>query len=105
MHVVDLFSGCGGLALGFKWAGFNTLLASDVDENCEKTYTHNFPNVPFIKNDLRDISSSEIKKIIAKPVDVVVGGPPCQGFYWLIKIKTKPNRTLETNCFMSLFGW
>lgn len=89
MHVVDLFSGCGGLALGFKWAGFNTLLASDVDENCEKTYTHNFPNVPFIKNDLRDISSSEIKKIIAKPVDVVVGGPPCQGFSLANKNRNK----------------
>ena len=59
MNVIDLFSGCGGMSLGFKWAGFNTLLASDKDENCEKTYTYNFPDVPFIKNDLRLISSKQ----------------------------------------------
>ncbi|EGV43416.1 DNA cytosine methyltransferase [Bizionia argentinensis JUB59] len=89
MQVVDLFSGCGGLALGFKWAGFNTLLASDVDENCEKTYTHNFPNVPFIRNDLRDISTAEIKSIISRTPDVVIGGPPCQGFSLANKNRNK----------------
>ena len=89
MNVVDLFSGCGGLALGFKWAGFQTLLASDVDENCEKTYTYNFPDVPFIKNDLREISTNELNKHLLKPVDVVVGGPPCQGFSLANKNRNK----------------
>ncbi|TYB79202.1 DNA cytosine methyltransferase [Bizionia myxarmorum] len=89
MHVVDLFSGCGGLALGFKWAGFETVFASDVDENCEKTYTHNFPNVPFITKDLREISTTEIKNIITNNPDVVIGGPPCQGFSLANKNRNK----------------
>ena len=89
MTVIDLFSGCGGLALGFKWAGFKTLLASDVDENCEKTYTHNFPDVPFIKDDLRNITSKQIKNQISESVDVVVGGPPCQGFSLANKNRNK----------------
>lgn len=80
MNVIDLFSGCGGLALGFKWAEFSAAFASDIDENCEKTYSYNFPGVPFIQNDLRDIATKQIKEFVNKDVDVVVGGPPCQGF-------------------------
>ena len=89
MNVIDLFSGCGGLALGFKWAGFKTLLASDVDDNCEKTYTYNFPKVPFIKKDLREITTKQIKNIITENVDVVIGGPPCQGFSLANKNRNK----------------
>ena len=89
MTVVDLFSGCGGLALGFKWAGFKTLLASDVDENCEKTYTYNFPEVPFIKKDLREVSTNDIKHHISESADVVIGGPPCQGFSLANKNRNK----------------
>ncbi|WP_104735531.1 DNA cytosine methyltransferase [Hanstruepera ponticola] len=89
MNVIDLFSGCGGLALGFKWAGFNTLLASDVDENCEKTYKFNFPRVPFIREDLRDISTNQIKSQVTESVDVVIGGPPCQGFSLANKNRNK----------------
>ena len=89
MTVVDLFSGCGGLALGFKWAGFKTLLASDVDENCEKTYTYNFPKIPFIKKDLREVSTNDIKHHISESADVVIGGPPCQGFSLANKNRNK----------------
>jgi DNA (cytosine-5)-methyltransferase 1 len=89
MDVIDLFSGCGGLGLGFKWAGFNTVLASDVDKNCEKTYTYNFKNVPFIKEDLRNISSKKINRIVNDNIDVVIGGPPCQGFSLANKNRNK----------------
>ena len=52
MKTIDLFSGCGGMTLGFKWAGFNSVLASDIDENCEKTFLANFPDVPFLCGDI-----------------------------------------------------
>ena len=89
MNVIDLFSGCGGLALGFKWAGYKTLLASDVDDNCEKTYTHNFPGVPFLKGDLRTITTKKLKNVVSDSVDVVIGGPPCQGFSLANKNRNK----------------
>ena len=59
--VVDLFSGCGGMSLGFKWAGFNTLLASDIDENCEKTFNANFSETPFICGDLADFQKKDFR--------------------------------------------
>ena len=51
MYSIDLFSGCGGMSLGFKMAGVHSILASDIDENCEKTFTYNFPKTPFIRKD------------------------------------------------------
>lgn len=99
MTVVDLFSGCGGLALGFKWAGFKTLLASDVDENCEKTYSYNFPNVPFIQKDLRKVSTKDIKRHVSESVDVVIGGPPCQGFSLANKNRNKVKQDPRNELF------
>ncbi len=89
MNIIDLFSGCGGLALGFKWAKFNTVFASDIDENCEKTYSYNFPKVPFLQKDLKDISTKKIKELVSDDVDIVVGGPPCQGFSLANKNRNK----------------
>lgn len=78
---IDLFSGCGGLTLGFKQAGVRSILASDIDENCEKTFHRNFPEVPFICKDITDITLEDVKSIIGNvEPDIIVGGPPCQGF-------------------------
>ncbi len=79
--VVDLFSGCGGLALGFSKAGFNIIVSSDFDHKACITHAANF-DVPMIEG---DITQEEIKKNIyaeaeGKVVDVIIGGPPCQGF-------------------------
>ena len=87
-HVLDLFSGPGGLSLGFntaKKAGlcFKSVVANDNNLNASQTFTKNNPDVEFI---LGDISDAKIKKKIAKSVkektgnqgiDVVIGGPPC----------------------------
>ena len=80
MNTIDLFSGCGGVSLGFKWAGFQTVLASDIDENCEKTFASNFPETPFICGDLSSIKKEDFDQQIHQEIDVVIGGPPCQGF-------------------------
>lgn len=80
---VDLFSGAGGLSLGLRWAGFNTLVANDFFREAGETYASNNPDVEFL---FGDITEQSIQRRIfdkvesAGGVDMVVGGPPCQGF-------------------------
>lgn len=83
LNVVDLFCGAGGLSLGFVQNGFEIALANDIDESCIYTYTHNHPSVPLNNIILGDIGTlvKNIKEHVRfSEVDVVVGGPPCQGF-------------------------
>ena len=79
MNVIDLFSGAGGLSTGFRMAGFKVILGIDsIPIFCE-TFEKN--DHKSICGDIREISIEQIKKTIEnKNVDVVVGGPPCQGF-------------------------
>ena len=78
MKCVDLFSGCGGLSLGFEKAGFHVLAAFDNWEKSIEVYKENFTH-PIFQQDLTDEESSieQIKKF--KP-DLIMGGPPCQDF-------------------------
>lgn len=90
MNTIDLFSGCGGLTLGFAWAGFKSILASDIDENCQKTFATNFPQVPFLCGDLSGFAKDDFDAIIEEQdVDVIIGGPPCQGFSLANKRRNK----------------
>jgi DNA (cytosine-5)-methyltransferase 1 len=94
LNVVDLFSGAGGISIGFKNAGFNIILDADFDSAVAKTHKKNFPNIPFIHGDLSDlvIEKEVIKTVGNKKVDIIVGGPPCQGFSMFGKrrfVKTK----------------
>lgn len=80
---IDLFSGAGGMSLGFQNAGFEILLAMDNDSHCSKTYKRNFKNTMLVCEDIKEISSNRIIELLnSKPgdLDVVMGGPPCQGF-------------------------
>ena len=87
---IDLFSGCGGLSLGFKMAGFKSILASDIDENCASTFKRNFPDTPFLCKDITSISKEEIDEIIGDTIpDIIIGGPPCQGFSLANKKRNK----------------
>jgi len=79
--VIDLFSGAGGLHVGFERAGFKILLATDIDENVEKCHLLNYPHIPFIRCDVADLKDEELRPYLkAIAVDVVTGGPPCKGF-------------------------
>lgn len=79
--VLDLFAGCGGLGLGFKMIdGYEIKLANDIWEPAMKTYTYNNPNVPFILSDIKDLGEDVLKHYFPNGVDVIIGGPPCQGF-------------------------
>ena len=73
--VVGLFSGCGGLDLGFKQAGFDILWANDFDKDSVETYKNNIGD-HIVLGDITKISSKEIPSNF----DVLLGGFPCQGF-------------------------
>lgn len=79
---IDLFSGCGGLSLGLDRAGFSILAAIDFDEHAVKTYKENLRSVEHaLHKDLTKFPARELAKLIGTTeVDVIVGGPPCQGF-------------------------
>jgi len=84
LQMVDLFCGAGGLSLGFTQEGFVTCLANDIQDVCVDTYAHNHPETPREKIVLGDIKEKVVDRVdeLLKDirVDVVVGGPPCQGF-------------------------
>jgi len=90
MNCIDLFSGCGGMTLGFNWAGFNSLIASDIDENCGDTIKQNFPETKFILGDICNVKKKEFDSLLNNTeVDVITGGPPCQGFSLANKKRNK----------------
>jgi DNA (cytosine-5)-methyltransferase 1 len=74
-NIVSLFSGAGGLDLGFKNAGFKTIYANEHDKTIWETFEHNFKDVFLDKRDIRKINSNEIPDCIG-----IIGGPPCQSF-------------------------
>lgn len=75
-NTISLFSGAGGLDTGFEQNGFNITTANEIDKNAAKTYQLNHSNTDFIVGDLLEI----IDKFNKNSTDVVIGGPPCQGF-------------------------
>lgn len=84
--VLDIFSGAGGMAEGFINAGFSIPYASDISEQAMLTYVNRHKslgyNVKFINDDLNKIVENDevMKELISQNFDVIVGGPPCQGF-------------------------
>ncbi|WP_435007960.1 DNA (cytosine-5-)-methyltransferase [Tundrisphaera lichenicola] len=82
--VIDLFAGAGGSSEGFSRAGFRTLAAVEMDEMAARTYRLNHPAVPddrVIVQDIRSLTADDLQRLAGdKPLDVLAGSPPCQGF-------------------------
>ncbi len=79
--IVDLFCGCGGFGLGAKQAGFDVVLAIDIDETLQSAYKRNFPGTRVENGDLSKMDNKSWKKLLSKEkIDGVIGGPPCQGY-------------------------
>lgn len=79
---LDLFSGCGGFSLGLQWAGLKCLAAIDFNEHAIETFRANHPEVPHaLVRDLTEFRPEQLDELLGGTrVDVIVGGPPCQGF-------------------------
>lgn len=82
LNVLDLFCGAGGLSCGFEQAGYRILLGVDNDEVALRTFKHNHLNTETLKGDITSITyEKDIQPLIkSKKIDVIIGGPPCQGF-------------------------
>lgn len=79
LKVIDLFSGAGGLSQGFRDAGFDIISAVEINKNLSQTFKNNFKKTKTFEEDISKIKSKDLLANQSK-VDIVVGGPPCQGF-------------------------
>jgi len=81
--VIDLFCGAGGLSHGFQEAGYRVVLGSDIDPTFGKTFVKSHAEAAFIAKSAYDLTPNEILErsgLSAGSLDVLVGGPPCQGY-------------------------
>jgi len=77
MRVIDLFAGCGGFSLGFERAGFESVMALEIDAWASETFAANHPGAMIITQSIRDVP---VASLGLPAIDGVIGGPPCQGF-------------------------
>jgi DNA (cytosine-5)-methyltransferase 1 len=105
IEYVDLFAGAGGLSTGLENAGFELVHAVEVDEDARTTFAHNRDGweASDLSGDIRDIDVSEITSAVGQDsVDLVVGGPPCQGFSEVVS----PDGSDERNhLFENFIDW
>lgn len=85
LKIIDCFCGAGGLSLGFEKIGFKVVYAFDFDEAAINTYKHNpqHHHGPAFVRDIYNVSKKSIEEDLGRElgeIDVVIGGPPCQGF-------------------------
>jgi DNA (cytosine-5)-methyltransferase 1 len=80
--MIDLFCGAGGLSCGLEQAGFHPILANEKVEQYAKTYQVNNPNTKLVIGDVRNIDECELHNLVKEygNIDLIAGGPPCQGF-------------------------
>lgn len=80
MRVISLFSGCGGLDLGFEKAGFEIPVANEFDPTIFETFKANHPNTHLIEGDVRQLTKKDVLQFVDGDVDGIIGGPPCQSW-------------------------
>ena len=103
-NVLNLFCGAGGLSLGFEWSGFNIVVANDNFAAACQTFKKNHPNAVLIEGDItdRNVNKRLLKVVSEKKVDIVIGGPPCQGFSYAGKRKSNDPRNFLFKEFVEI---
>jgi DNA (cytosine-5)-methyltransferase 1 len=101
---IDLFSGCGGLTLGLRRAGFRVLAAAEIDLRAQNTYASNHARVKLYRNDVREICPKRMLKDLSLKrgqLGLLAACPPCQGFS---RLRTKNQYTSSPDIRNSLIG-
>ncbi len=81
LNALDLFCGCGGLSLGFEKAGINVVLGIDSWQDAITSFTYNHKHSKGLCRDLSNLNPEDIEADLdGKKIDIIIGGPPCQGF-------------------------
>ena len=80
-NFIDLFSGCGGLSHGLEMAGHKCLLGVDANADAIKSFALNHKHAQTFCGDIKTLKPAKLNELLkGKTIDMVVGGPPCQGF-------------------------
>lgn len=83
LTAIDLFCGAGGLSEGFRQAGFHVLAGQDYDQQAGATFAATHPEATFVGGSIQDVTPQNLLKaagVRRGEIDVIVGGPPCQGY-------------------------
>lgn len=105
-NAIDLFSGAGGLALGITKAGFNVVIANELEKDFCLTYEKNHPKTKVIREDVGKLDFKlELQNIgFMDKIHLVFGGPPCQGFSTVGKKEESDPRNILFNEFVRVIG-
>ncbi|MFH7026290.1 MAG: DNA cytosine methyltransferase [Heteroscytonema crispum UTEX LB 1556] len=102
---IDLFAGAGGFGLGFKMAGFSVPVSLEIDSWACDTLRYNHPEMLVIQGDIRDFNTSRsVINICPDKPDVIIGGPPCQGFS-ISGPATKDSKDPRNSLFNNFAQW
>jgi len=106
LKAISLFAGGGGMTLGMSQAGFKSVFATDLKPSAHETFNHNFPGVPFFAGDVRRLTRKKLEEAVGdQRIDLIVGGPPCQGFSTIGDQNPADPRNGLFWCFARIVEW
>ena len=102
---IDLFAGAGGFGLGFAMAGYDVPLSLEIDTWACDTLRYNHPNMTVLQGDIRDFTTStSVRGLFSLKPDIIIGGPPCQGFSIAGPARKDPTDP-RNSLFMNFAQW